>query len=432
MNKIFIIIEREFLQRIRKKSFLITTILVPILFGLGMFALVRFSLNPQSHYYIAVFDESQLFNNQIENSESMVFEFIPTEEISKDSLKENYYTLGYDGVLYIPEIDLEQMPNISYNSNSPLPLKSQEFINNELSIQYRKFIISKENVSEDFLDKINKSIVIETIIKGKQDNRTAVIATTIGYIVGFVMYLFLAIYGTIVMRGVMEEKSNKVVEVMISLVKPFQLMIGKIIGIGLVGVTQFFIWLILIWGSSMAIGFLFGGSLAELQNSSDFINANSIGNLDTISQITDSIKEINFMRVGLSLLFYFFFGYIFYASQYAAIGAASTEDTDLQTLALPITLPIIISFVLMMPVVNDPFSKMAVVLSYIPFTSPIIMMSRIAFDTSIWEQLTSMIILLISSLIMVWLGARIYRTGILIQGKKVTFKEIYTWFFYKN
>lgn len=432
MNKIYLIIEREFLQRVKKKSFLITTILVPLLLGIGMLALIKITLTTKERHYIVVHDETDFFNHKIKDSEAIIFKSINAKEIQKDSLKQIYLELGYDGILCIPAIDGDRKPNITYYSETPLGLKSTIFINQELTAIYRTLLLSQKGLDEEFIRKLDRKIDVSEVVKGKEVEGVAAVASMLGYIIGFVMYFFLAIYGTIVMRGVMEEKTNRIVEVMISLVKPFQLMMGKIVGIGLVGFTQFLIWFVLLWVISLGISLLFGSGLEALQNNLTSDSNATVNSQEIAMELLESLSSINFVRLGFSLLFYFFFGYVFYASQYAAIGAASTEDTDLQTLALPVTFPIIIAFVMMITVVDEPYSRLAVILSYIPFTSPIIMMSRLPFDISIAEQSISMSILFVSSLIMVWLSARIYKTGILIQGKKVTLKEIATWFFYKN
>lgn len=432
MNKIFLIIQREFFQRVKKKSFLITTILVPLLLGVGMMALIKITLTTKERLYIVVHDESDFFSHKIKDTEAMIFKSINTKEIKKDSLKQIYLELGYDGVICIPAINGDRKPNITYYSETPLGIKSTIFINQELTAIYRTLLLTQKGLDEEFISKLERKIEISEVVKGEEVDGIAEVASMIGYIIGFIMYFFLAIYGTIVMRGVMEEKTSRIVEIIISLVKPFQLMMGKIVGIGLVGYTQFLIWFVLLWLISLGIGLLFGSGVETLQNDFASNSTSSIHNQEVVLKLFDSLNSINFIRLGFSLLFYFFFGYIFYASQYAAIGAASTEDTDLQTLALPVTFPIIISFVMMITVVDEPFSKLAVILSYIPFTSPIIMMSRLPFDISSTEQIISMVILFFSSMLMVWLSAKIYKTGILIQGKKVTLKEIATWFFYKN
>lgn len=429
MRKVLIIIQREFIQRVKKKTFLLTTILVPLLMGSGMFLLAKLTTTPKEKIRIAVHDESGLFNQKIKDSESVIFKFIDPKNISKDSLKERYRDLNYDGVLCIPKFDGDRQLNICYISHTTLGMKSQFFINQELTAAYRHILLSDVGFDSEFMNRLDRKIEVSLIVDGKKSDGVVAVASALGYIIGFVMYFFLMIYGTIVMRGVMEEKTNRVVEIMISIVKPFQLMLGKIIGIGLVGFFQFLIWFFLLWIASLGIGLIIGDKLTTLQSSVDVASMNSEG---VVLEIMKSLKQLNFIKIGLCLLIYFFFGYVLYASQYAAIGAASNEDSDLQTLALPITLPIIISFVMMLTAVDEPYSNMSVILSYIPFTSPIIMMARLPFDIGMGQILVSMSILIASSVFMVWLSARVYRTGILIQGKKVTVKEVLTWFLFKS
>lgn len=429
MKKVLLIIQREFIQRVKKKTFLLTTILVPLLLGIGMLLLVKLTLTPKEKHLIAVHDESGYFDQKLKDSESIIFKFIDTESISKESLKESYRDLHYDGVLCIPKFDGERQPNICYISHTTLGMKSQLFINQELTAAYRYILLSDVGLDRKFMNRLDRKIEVSLIVGGKESDGVVAVASAIGYIIGFVMYFFLMIYGTIVMRGVTEEKTTRVVEIMISIVRPFQLMLGKIVGIGLVGFIQFLIWFFLLWIASLGIGIIVGDKMAALQTSVDASSVNSEG---MALEILGSLKQLNFIKIGFCLLIYFFFGYILYASQYAAIGAASNEDSDLQTLALPVSFPIIISFVMMLAVVDEPYSKMSIILSYIPFTSPIIMMARLPFDIGIGQILISMSILITSSVFMVWLSARVYRTGILIQGKKVTVKEVLTWFLFKS
>ena len=244
------------------------------------------------------------------------------------------------------------------------------------------------------------------------------------------IYIFLIVYGAMVMRSVTEEKTNRIVEVLVTSVKPFQLMIGKIIGIGAVGLTQFFLWAILTFGINMLLPMFLGDKMLAMQSMQQSQLANTSESTQILMNISNAFNDLAVGRMLFSFVFYFIFGYLFYASQFAAIGAAMTDDSDAQSFTFPVTIPIIISMILMSATLSQPFSSAAFWGSMLPFSSPIIMITRIPFQVPWWEQLLSMFILFICSMGMVYVAAKIYRVGILIQGKKITFKEIGKWIFY--
>jgi ABC-2 type transport system permease protein len=279
---------------------------------------------------------------------------------------------------------------------------------------------------------LNKPVDIEKIINNEHKKGGSEIAGIFGYACGFLIYIFLIVYGAMVMRSVTEEKSNRIVEVLVTTVKPFQLMIGKIIGIGAVGLTQFVLWGIFTFGINTLIPIFMGDKMLAMQAMQQSQQvANAPDSTKILMEITNAFHDMALGRIAFSFVFYFIFGYLFYASQFAAIGAAMTDDSDAQSFTFPITIPIIISMILMSATLSQPFSTTAFWGSMLPFSSPIIMITRILFHVPWWEQLLSMFILLICSLGMVYVAAKIYRVGILIQGKKITFKEIAKWIFIK-
>ena len=270
-------------------------------------------------------------------------------------------------------------------------------------------------------DSISDQKVKETVAKNERSG----IAYAVGYTSSFLIYITILIYGTMVMRGVSEEKTNRIAEIIISSVKPFQLMMGKIIGIGAVGLTQFFIWIVLVLIFALV---LFNFLPAEILNEAQRQGSQPSGDLSM------KLASVNFPLIISCFLFYFIFGYLFYASLFAAVGSAVSEDSqDTQSLMMPVTMPIILAIVIMVQVIVHPTSSMATWSSMIPFFSPVVMMARVPFGVPgtvpVWELLASMVLLVAGFLFTTWLSAKIYRTGILLYGKKITWKEMWKWSF---
>jgi ABC-2 type transport system permease protein len=431
-NTIFHIIYREFITRARKKSFIILTILLPVLVGIMLLASILIAINATEEMNIAVKDETRLFEDKIRGLDNgkLSFHYIRDNQ-NIEHWKENYEK-KYDALLYIPILDLDKPNGITYYSNKQLGYQTESIINKAITEEIRNRVLIREKYDVELIDKLAKEISIEKVIKDKTQYGRSSLAGGIGYIAGFLIYMFLFVYGAMVMKGVSEEKQNRIVEVLITIVKPFDLMLGKILGIGLLGLFQFLIWGILIFGIQTLIGIFFAEDMQQIetiQSSSNFENAN-LGT-QVLTDISLALKDLDIARILFSFLFYFLFGYIFYAAQFAAIGSAVTDDTDTQSFTFPITIPIIISLVLMSIAIEQPFSAAAKWGSMLPFSSPIIMPARIPFNVSWLEQLASMFILVAASIIMIWLSARIYKVGILVQGKKVNFKEIIQWIFAK-
>lgn len=440
MKKIWLIFKREYITKVKKKAFVATTLLVPILMVGASIGIGFLSSSSTQKLKLAVKDESGLFENKIRglDTEELNFKYFDSLDISKDSLTNSYTTLGYDGVLYIPDIDFDaerQLKHFNYYSNQTLGLKTKAYLEQELSKVIRSAKLKRLNYDEDLIAELDKEIQILTSVKGEEeitDGKTET-ATAIGYLIAFIIYIYLFAYGSMVMRSVMEEKNNRIVEVIVTTIKPFQLMMGKILGIGAVGLTQLLIWVVIFITTSMFATAIIGPEAFENANSMQAASTMDQADMEMkIASVIAYLGEINWFRVGFSFLFYFFFGYILYAAQFAAVGSAASDDGDVQTLMFPISLPIIISIVIMMTVIEDPYSGMANWASMIPLTSPVVMMARIPFfDNAFWpHQLLSMLVLAGSAIGMVWIAGRIYRIGILVQGQKVTFKKLWKWLRY--
>lgn len=434
MTKIWYIIQREYITRVKKKSFILLTLLLPVLIGVTMIAMVIIATNAGEKLTIAVKDESGLFEDKFRGmdvGESLRFKYLTDNPQSIDTLVKIYQSAGYDGLLYIPEIDIDKPLGITYYADVEMGITTQRHIEKAISEEIRKRVLEREHYDIDLIDKLDNEITIEKIIKDEKKSGSTALAGGFGYVCGLLIYIFLIVYGAMVMKSVTEEKTNRIVEVLVTSVKPFQLMIGKIIGIGAVGLTQFVLWGFLTFAIQSLLGIFMGDKLLEMQSMQTSGQLNNMSeSTKLLSDISTAFAELDIARILFSFVFYFIFGYLFYASQFAAIGAAMTDDSDAQSFTFPITIPIIISMVLMSVTLQQPFSSAAYWGSMLPFSSPIIMITRIPFHVPWWEQIISMFILVISSLGMVYIAAKIYRVGILIQGKKVSLKEIGKWIFY--
>lgn len=426
MNKILLIIQREYLTRVRKKTFIISTILFPLLYLALIFGMSYLGAKSIARIKVAVVDSSGYFDRgQFERANlgdsSLVMNLLNE---NPDSLKNNYKELGYDGFIIIPAAqDWEKgIPGVSFRADKKFGASSVSQIENRLNFLWADIKNEKLGIDETKKNIISTSRVSVTSedLKGQASNEK--VASTIGFVAGFLIYFILLIYGSQVMMGVMEEKTNRIAEVIVSSVKPFQLMLGKIIGIGLVALTQFLLW----------VAFVFViYNLTKASGSRSEVMSNMIG------QIQNTFTSLNIPLILFFFAFYFLGGFFFYSSMYAAIGSAVNEDMrEAQSLSFPITMLVILSIAMMSVSINDPTGPVAVWGSIIPFSSPIIMMTRIPFGVPgtvpLWQLGLSMAFLIVGFLFTVWLSGKIYRTGILMYGKKPTWKEMLKWAFTKG
>ncbi len=429
MRKIWLIIKREYSTRVKKKSFLLLTILVPVII-IGFYAaIISIAINGASEKEtVAVIDNAGLFDNNREPAGNLSFDYIPGE--TEDSYKFKYKEKGYKFFLHVPEMNFETPKQpVLYYAKSIGPgtqAKIESVINS--AIERKKMIAA--NIDLDKLKNIKSNISIVTLKgEGSKTGSLASVNSGVGFTAGFMIYLMLFIYGSLVMRGVMEEKTSRISEVIISSVKPFQLMLGKIIGIGGVGLTQFLIWILLIIGLQFLIPLFFPEIGRQIEQASASGGTQGGGMLGIIS----SLKTLPIGNILFSFIFYFVGGYMMYASLFAAVGSMVNEDPqEAQQLVFPITMPIILAFVIMTQAINQPDSKLAIFGSLFPLTSPIVMMGRISYGVPGWQLITSMLLLVIGFLGTTWLAARIYRTGILMYGKKPKLKEMIRWAFRKS
>ncbi len=445
MEKIFLIIKREYWTRVRKKSFVIMTILGPVLFG-GIFAsFFLFNKADTSVHTIVVVDQFGGFKDKFKNTERVHFIAI---DGNVDSLKAQSKANDYAGILVLPKTEsLNALAsNVMLYSESKPGIEILEHITSTLEkeINRRKFISA--GIDAEKIANLKTDVNIKTLDLSNKETSSG-IATAVGFGGGLLIYMFILLYGVQVMRGVMEEKTSRIVEVIMSSVKPFQLMMGKIVGVALVGLTQFLMWVIL---SSLVISFVtakFAGNKDQMQNMQSMAKMqpgmNGMNNVTTMMQeqgqsetkadmIKKSLSSINFVVIISAFVFYFLGGYLLYSALFAAIGSAVDAETDTQQFMLPVTLPLILAYAASVSAINNPDGTVAFWFSIIPLTSPVVMMVRIPFGVPGWQIALSMSLLVLGFFFTTWLAAKIYRTGILMYGKKVSYRELAKWIRYKN
>lgn len=448
MKKIALIISREYLTRVKKKSFIIMTLISPLIFAallLGPTLIMQMESTEQK--VIAVIDDSHILFKIIPDTESLKFEYL--QDVNVDDLKDSYKSKGYYGVLYISQL-VTYEPNsvILYSHNQPsFDVKSH--ISNAIENEVQKIKLTKNGIDSELLNSIKTDINVRTVKwdkEGGEKESSTEITTGIAYVSGFMIYMFVFMFGVQVMRGVIEEKVNRIIEVIVSSVKPFQLMMGKIIGIACVGLTQFLAWIILTL-AIVAVGQQFLMPDAKDVNPQQQLTENlmSTGGVTDTEVVVESntdadmmnkiLDGLNNLPIGLIVgmfIFYFLGGYLLYAALFAIVGSAVDNETDTQQFMAPITIPLILGLFVMISTIMNPDGPISVWFSIIPFTSPIVMMARIPFGVPVWQLALSVSLLIATFLLMTWLAAKIYRVGILMYGKKASYKELWKWLKYKN
>ena len=430
MNKIGIILSREYLSRVRKKSFLLTTIGVPLIIMAFYAVIIYISISDSNEKQkIAVIDNANIFS---ENTDSIGHAtnlyFIKNE--TENSFVKKYKQEGYQCFLYI-EKSVSGKHQYRLHSPNTASLSTIESIETIINNKLRAKQLLAKGINPIEFDKQTQEVSLENTIDSDEGSKKsyAGISYAVSFICGLLIYMMMMIYGTQVMRGVSEEKTNRIAEVIVSSVKPFQLMMGKILGIGAVGLTQFVIWIIILLSMQSIIPVIFPDLISQL-------NSSAQGSSENISMLTEAMQGLSslpLLKILLSFLFYFLGGYLTYASLFAAIGSVVNEDQqETQQLVFPVLMPIILGFVIMTKAVNDPNSNIAVFGSIFPLTSPIVMMGRITYDVPFWQMSLSMLLLVASFFIFTWITGKIYRTGILMYGQKASWKTMIKWIFRKN
>ena len=427
------------------------TLLTPLLFALLFIipALVMSNKDKDFKKIAVIEDGSDLFKDVIPNTEDTEFDYL--SGVRLNDIKNTFSDMGYYGVLYISP-QLITTPNaIQLISKKQPPIGLLEHISGSLEkeIERQKLLAYNIENLDEILRSINTSVKVQTIKmdeKGDTKETSTGVSMALAYIGGFLMYMLVFMFGAMVMRGVIEEKTNRVVEVIVSSVKPVQLMLGKIIGIALVGLTQFALWVFLTMAIVMVVksNILPKDTMEQIQHlPQTFAEADQA----TAAAGTPAVSEVQFTEfqqilanamnqpwglIIFSFIFYFLTGYLLYASLFAAIGSAVDNETETQQFMLPVTIPIILALVVAMGTMQNPESSLSFWFSLIPLTSPIVMMARIPFDVPVWQIALSMVLMLLTILGSVWMAAKIYRTGILMYGKKSSYKELWKWLTYKG
>ena len=441
MKNLWLVIQREYITRVRRKSFILSTLLMPV--GLAVFVVVVqfiFSYGNDEVSTIAVVDEGDILNGALPDSDNLYFRF---RQEPLDQLKDNMSTdSSYNAILVIPAITNPRAQNFSveYFSDDPLAVDTKIALSRRIEKALRKYKTRALELDESMIAALDTDVNFKTrkvtVEEGEDDDTTmaSVIGVGLGTAMGFLMYISIFVYGMMVMRSVMEEKINRIVEVVISSVKPTTLLLGKIIGVGAVGLTQVLAWMILIPGLLFLASLLFGfdPEAAQQAQASGGSSVDPAEVQGMVENVLKGLDEMNWWVILPSFLIYFLAGYFMYAAMFAAIGSAMGDDMgEGQSMTLIVMLPVILGFYIMIAALNAPNSSLAVGSSLFPLFAPIVMPARLPFSPPAWQVILSLLLVVAFSGFMIWLAARIYRVGILNYGKKGSLKEMGRWLFSK-
>lgn len=435
--KTAIIIKREYLSRVKKRSFIITTLLLPILFIVFLFGTSYLAAKSTREKKVVVKDDSGYFTNKLKSSKTVLYTY---SQEPVEALKERLYSDSFTALIYIPAFNLDQKQKFQIYSNENLGTEVETNLNEQANNIVRGERIKIAGIDEQkYKDASTNMVSFDNIVGKEQKKGNTNLASIIGMASGFLLYLFMLLYGASVMTSVMEEKTNRIAEIIVSSVKPFQLMMGKIVGVAMVGLTQVAIWVAFI----AILGMVAMPLLSNMQMDPEQAKALSeqamsggeagfAGKIATL-MATGTLEGVNLLSIFGWFVFFFLGGYFLYAALFAAVGSLVNEgQQDAQQFSTIITLPIIFSFVIMTTAIKDPNSGLAVFGSIFPLTSPIVMMARIPFDVPASQLIISVLCLIGGFIFTTFLAAKIYRTGILMYGKKITMKEVGKWLLRKS
>lgn len=432
-NKTFLIIAREYITRVRKKSFILITILMPILMALliALPALLVIKSEQSQHTRVLVVDDTEIFINGFQPNDNISFSYASgnVEALKQDAFNNE----KYDCVFHILDNSVGLKSNLYYRKHIPSHLQST--LESQMNdIFFDKMLVDSLHIQPDRFAKLQELTkaditTIQVDDKGNEKENIAEINEIVGMFCGFFIYFVIIIFASQVLRGVLEEKSNRIVEVLISSVKPMQLLVGKIVGIALVGITQFVIWVVLTFGIVSVVGlFANTGNLSpeitEMVANGDAASATA--GLSIFKTIGDHFT-FSFTTLILSFFFFFIVGYLIYATLYAATGSVVDNESDSQQYTMPVTIPLLLAIILIPTIATNPSGQLAFWFSMIPLTSPITMLVRLPAGVPLWQLLTSMGVALLFLVFCIWFAAKVYRMGILMYGKKSSWKEIFRW-----
>lgn len=440
MNNILLILQREFFTRVKSRSFLLTTFLAPI--GIVIFYAALFfimSRGSDNDRNLAVIDNAGLADKTEQRRSNLVLDYSYKD---MDSAMEAYLAEKIDGIIELPNLNANQEEySIVFHSDDQLAIDETESLKSLYRKKIRNYKVQALGIEQSQLDLIDTDLSVSPkTIKDKEkdiSSLTSIVSSVMGGIVGFILFMMVMIYGSQVMRSVSEEKINRIVEVLISSVKPFQLMMGKILGVGSVGLLQVSIWAILMIIISTIGASVLGISAMDLGGDTEMLTQTMAESNININEKTAGIlKELSSINWGMIIplfIFYFLVGYLTYSALFAAVGSAMGDDVqDAQTLTMVATLPMVVAFYIAIAAVTAPNSTMAVWSSILPFSGPIVMPVRLAGGPPAWQIIASVVSSLVTVVALTWLAGRIYRVGILLYGKKASFKELGKWMFYKG
>jgi ABC-2 type transport system permease protein len=428
MRKVLLIIRREYMTRVRNKTFILLTFLAPVFYALMLLLPVLATQLGKEEREVRVIDESGLIAHQLRSNERS--HFVPVDQTREQALENLRKEKGDYYILHIPKgLDIFKPEGIELISRKNVSVTFQAQIDSTISNRISEMKMKQLDISSSRIDSLKTKVNI-TVHKdtpeGLEESSSGA-TTAASFIGGFLIYIFIFLYGGLVLRGVQEEKHNRVVEIIISSVRPFQLMIGKIIGIALVGLSQFLVWVLL----TLIVTAVAGNALAMVEQAAPMAGQGADAKA-AFESAGGALSTLNIPLLVGMFMFYFIGGYLLYSSLFAAFAAAVDSQTDIYQFMFPISLPIIFSILMIPAVMDSPDSNLAVWLSMIPFTSPVIMMARLPFDVHWLQIVASCLLLIVGFLLTTWMAAKIYRTGILMYGKKITYRELVRWLFYRG
>ncbi|MDR0711731.1 MAG: ABC transporter permease [Prevotellaceae bacterium] len=442
MSKIFLVAKREFSVRVHKKSFFVLTLIAPLLIALlTTIPIITMNLKSSDTKVVAVIDDTHSFDSVLVSGDALRYEML-TEDADVASLRKSFDSRGYYALLHIGQLnDSGEPQTLKFYSTKQVSLEVQQQALGALSREVEQRKLQAYNIPQ--LKQILQDVRVNlhaSAVKwgddGAEQSTHVGIAMGISYAAALLVYMFIFMFGMMVMRGVIEEKVNRIVEVIVSSVKPFQLMMGKILGVAAVGLLQFALWVVLTLLLVSVVGLLFAP--ADLAGSAESANAVGVSGAGLFGllgngglHILSYLSGFNFAWIATCFVLFFLGGYLLYSSLFAAVGAAVEAESDTQQLMMPITIPLIVGIFVMLNTFRYPDSALSFWFSIIPFTSPIVMMARIPFDVPMWQVALSLGLLYATFVVIVWVAGRIYRVGILMHGKKPTFKEMWKWIGYK-
>lgn len=445
LSNIGLIIGREYSTRVKKKSFILLTILTPVLMAALMFIPVLIALySGEDKQVISFVDNTGLLEDCFESSGKTEYRFLPVET-TRESIKNTFDTYDSSTLIYVSALDSAGNAEVTAYSREPLGMETKVAIEGKISGALRDRKLQQLDIQnfDEIMDKVRSDVKIDAYTltdEGEEKKDSVEIYMIIAYVLSFLIYMFVAVFGSMVMRGVIEEKTNRIVEVIVSSVSSFELMMGKLIGVALVALTQFAIWIILIGAVMFGLQGVISSKMADkVADVTTAMNDTTVGvhpdmgNLGEISSIMDQLSQINFGQILLCFLIYFVLGYLLYAAMFAAVGSAVDNEADTNQLSLPITIPLMIGLFIMLHTFQHPSSQLSIWASMIPFTSPMVMLARIPFGVvPAWQLILSIFLLVATFIAIAWASAKIYRVGILTYGKKASFKDLIKWLKYKD